>query len=939
MIPGLAADLQHLAEQHREKLHASAVAPAIAMERGYRSMTVRAELRRLGFTENQARVPALLLPVWTVGGEIGNYQLRPDEPRVNQRGKPVKYELPAQSQMLLDAHPHIQPMLGDPAMPLWITEGIPKADAATSAGLCCIALLGVWNWRGTNGLGGSTALGDWEAVALKGRRVYVAFDSDVMTKRQVFAALERLGALLTSRGAHVEYVYLPSATGGRKVGLDDYLAEGHTVDDLLNLAEPVLRRPPREGAAAETGPYVATPQGIVYRKPTQNGDIDQPLCNFTAHIIEELIADDGVSERRDLRILGTLADGSPLSAVTVPLARFPAMDWPVREWGTRTIVVAGMGTKDRLREAIQRLSPDVTRRRVYEHPGWREIAENDWVFLHAGGAIGADGPVAGLDVSLYGSAARIRLPDPPTGSELHAAIRASLDLLELAPDPLMAPLVAGVYRAVLCQILPADLSLFLVGPSGVYKSELAALAMQHVGAGFDRLHLPAQWSATANYLERSAFDFKDVPLVIDDFAPTGSQIDIARLHATADRVLRGVGNRGGRGRMHADGTLRPDYPPRGLVIGTGEDAPKGHSVRARTLILEVAPGDVDRDRLTTAQAAGRDGLLVAGLAGYIQWLAARLPELQREAPAQLEVLRTRARNHGNHARTPDAVAQMALGWSLFLRFAAEGGAISMHDAGELFARGWAALGATASHQKQHQVSEEPARHFIELLSSAIAGGYAHVASAEGTFPSASASWGWRHVTIGTGDNQRTDWQPQGARAGWIDGDNLYLDLGAALTAVQRVGQAIGSPITVTSKTLAKRLAERGFLRSTDQAQGEVQVRRTLQGQRRRVLHLVASTIVLEEAGQSGQSGQAASESASSRGDQADAGRISWPDSDETAPESGQEIRPQNATFSTIGRNGRIGRMAETGHPGAESSHGEGGNEALDGDDEIIEWSA
>lgn len=912
MISQIDADLRHLAEQHRAKLHASAIAPGIARDRGYRSITVKAELRRLGFTESQARVPALLLPVWGVAGELANYQLRPDDPRVTRQGKPVKYEVPAGSQMLLDAHPKIQPLLGDPAMPLWITEGIPKADAAISVGLCCLALLGVWNWRGANGLGGKTALPDWEAIALNGRQIYLAFDSDVMTKPAVFLALERLGAFLSSRRAHVHYVYLPAAAGGRKTGLDDYLAEGHPVDALLTLSEPTLRRPLREEheTDADAGPYAATPDGIVYRKPTPNGDVDQPLSNFTARITEERIADDGVSERRDLRIEGHLAGGSTLPTVTVPLARFPAMDWPVREWGTCTIVVAGMGTKDRLREAIQRLSPGVTRRRVYEHPGWREIAEGEWVFLHAGGAIGADGRVAGLDVSLHGSAARLLLPNPPTGTDRHAAVRASLDLLELAPDPIMAPLLAAVYRAVLCQLLPADLSLFLVGPSGVYKSELAALAMQHFGAAFDRLHLPAQWSATANYLERSAFDFKDVPLVIDDFAPTGSQVDIARLHATADRVLRGVGNRGGRGRMHADGTLRPDYQPRGMVIGTGEDAPKGHSVRARTLILEVSPGDVDRGRLTAAQAFGRQGRFAAGLAGFIQWLAPRMPQLHQELPAQVEALRARARYHGSHARTPDAVAQLALGWSLFLRFATDAGARSAGDAEALFARVWSALGVTASHQAQHQVSEEPARHFIELLGSAIAGGYAHVASEEGTVPRHPEPWGWRHKIVGTGDNERTEWQPQGARAGWVEGADLYLDLNAALTAVQRVGHATGSPITVTARTLAKRLAERGYLLSTDRDQREVQVRRTLEGRRRHVLHLATSAIVLEASGQPGQPGQTERDTASSRADQEEAGRF-----------------------------GRIGRSTEIEGRSEAPRYCGGADDAQVADGEIVEWSA
>src|SRR5215208_1418002 len=113
------AELRHLAEQHRRRILQSSIAPDVALARGYRSIDVKAELRRLGFTDTQCRVAALLLPVWSVFGEIGNYQLRADEPRIDQRGKPVKYELPRGTQMLLDAHPTIREQLGDPSIPLW----------------------------------------------------------------------------------------------------------------------------------------------------------------------------------------------------------------------------------------------------------------------------------------------------------------------------------------------------------------------------------------------------------------------------------------------------------------------------------------------------------------------------------------------------------------------------------------------------------------------------------------------------------------------------------------------------------------------------------------------------------------------------------------------------------------------------------------------------
>ena len=187
----------------------------------------------------------MLLPVHDETGEIALYQYRPDEPRVHRNTlKVVKYETPSKARMTVDVPPRVREHLGNPNRPLWITEGIRKADAAVSAGLDCLALLGVYNWRGTNDNGGTTALAFWESVALKSRRVYLCFDSDVMLKIEVHTALVRLGAFLSNRGAHVAYAYLPSSDGG-KVGLDDYLAAGGKVPDLVLTARSKPIEPPK----------------------------------------------------------------------------------------------------------------------------------------------------------------------------------------------------------------------------------------------------------------------------------------------------------------------------------------------------------------------------------------------------------------------------------------------------------------------------------------------------------------------------------------------------------------------------------------------------------------------------------------------------------------------------------------------------------------------
>jgi hypothetical protein len=229
--------------QHAALLRGSGITAEVAQARGYVSVDTKAALGRFGFGQSARRVPGLLIPVWDVTGRIAFHQYRPDTPRTNADGKPVKYETPRNARMALDVHPFAKEWIGDPGRPLFVTEGIRKADAAVSRWLCCITLLGVWNWRGRNELGGKVALSDWELVALDGRQVYIVFDSDVMVKPEVHSALARLRAFLEMRGAKVALVYLPPGEGGVKVGLDDYLAAGHTVADLLALATPELRAP------------------------------------------------------------------------------------------------------------------------------------------------------------------------------------------------------------------------------------------------------------------------------------------------------------------------------------------------------------------------------------------------------------------------------------------------------------------------------------------------------------------------------------------------------------------------------------------------------------------------------------------------------------------------------------------------------------------------
>ena len=115
-------------------------------------------------------------------------------------------------------------------MPLWVTEGIKKGDALTSRGLYAITLSGVWNWKSQG-----DPLPDWDHVVLRGRTVYIAFDADAAANYQVAQAMHDLGYFLKGEGADVRYVVCPGDPND-KTGVDDFLAAGGTVEDLIAVA-------------------------------------------------------------------------------------------------------------------------------------------------------------------------------------------------------------------------------------------------------------------------------------------------------------------------------------------------------------------------------------------------------------------------------------------------------------------------------------------------------------------------------------------------------------------------------------------------------------------------------------------------------------------------------------------------------------------------------
>ena len=113
-------------------------------------------------------------------------------------------------------------------------------------------------------------------------------------------------------------------------------------------------------------------------------------------------------------------------------------------------------------------------------------------------------------------------------------------------------------------------------------------------------------------------------------------------------------------------------------------------------------------------------------------------------------------------------------------------------------------------------------------------GRAHVADRRGRAPDEAALWGWQRKP--TGGRWIAERHPN-RLGGW---KRRIPGVGGQLSSGPGTG---GSDHLVGDQTLRRRLRERGLLASIDEGRQMVQVRRTLEGSPRQVLHLKASVLV------------------------------------------------------------------------------------------------
>jgi hypothetical protein len=550
---------------------------------------------------------------------------------------------------------------------------------------------------------------------------------------------------------------------------------------------------------------VMEPGRVTLERPVKGGRVEtRTLADFSCVIVSDVHEVDlpGARPRRTFDLAVMLpSDEAPRVAEGVSTEEFESMRWPMGRFGTRA-VVRDTGRRDDLRVAIQSMSRPTEVHR-YRFTGWAPH-RGEMVYLHHGGAIGADGPVPGVRSEAAGTVDRFDFGD--LALDPARGVAAVLELLAVEPATVMVPLVLASFRAVMG---PSRLTVHVSGRTELGKSTLVGLAQALFGRTFHGGALPASWAdkSTENGVLHMLTHAGDAAVAVDELLFRGGPADV-HIAQRFDTVTRAHFNRAAPLKLQRDGSPRPSLATRGTILSTGESPPRGHSTRNRVVDVELeARPTPDLEFLLRRAAAGE---LARGMASFVQWYA---PRVAGNLP-RLDALERAAATRwglGSGTRAAALFGALALGAELLLAWLSEAG-VDAPTVGDHEARAREALHAVARAHRLGVEAEDPARRFIPLLRDAVSAGEAHLKAlrpdGRTDAPADAEAWGWR--TDGSDGPKH-----QGKCVGWVREGEVFVDPGVALDVVRTRGVRAGYPVPADERALARDLHAAGLLARTD----------------------------------------------------------------------------------------------------------------------------
>lgn len=312
--------------------------------------------------------------------------------------------------------------------------------------------------------------------------------------------------------------------------------------------------------------YVDAEGKLVFVEPiVKNGEIvgqsENAIANHTPILKELRTVDNGVEQVEELifNVRRNYKTGLDVAITNKDiLSQNPNM-----KFGAACRIFLGRSYKSRYSEAMQIQCENAPCSTVYQHIGYA-IIDGQRVFLNGQNSVTAEGITDKYNVAFDG-----QLSNYCFLSERHK--NRYTTLLNLLPSTAPKKLIyAGMGLSFLTPLnallreegIEPCFILYFTGKTGSRKTTMAKLFLNFFGTFDNGTPSPTGFRDTPNAVEKK-FALTDSTLVLlDDRIPSTTPKVKAQMETMEQSVARQIGDRSGRARMNADGTLQVTYRPK-----------------------------------------------------------------------------------------------------------------------------------------------------------------------------------------------------------------------------------------------------------------------------------------------------------------------------------------------------------------------------------------
>lgn len=458
---------------------------------------------------------------------------------------------------------------------------------------------------------------------------------------------------------------------------------------------------------------------LIYKKPVLKdgcitGEQEVSVANHTPLVKERRIIDDGITTHEEV-VCQVCRAGQVGEPVSISLRDYQGQT-PTQRFGAACYLSPELrSAKEHYRTAIGAQAENAPCTTIYQHTGWRKI-NGEWVFLNGGHSVAKDGLTRDFSVELDNQLE----PYGFVGGQDEERFKTLLDLLPKVAPP------ALVYAGLgLCFLTPLNgllrekgfeprFILYLTGKTGTRKTTLAKLFLNFFGRFDNGTPAPASFMDTANAVERKFALADSVVMLLDDRIPSSTPSVKAQMEKMEQSVARMIGDRAARARMEMDGSLRKACRPKCGLIVTAEEAfvNIGESAVARSISVELKPGDVNLEALTEAQE--KAGHLNQIMGEYLGYILSHFEDLSNCLPKVFTGYRAKAQT-GGHGRLAEAVAHLQLGIFCMCEWLKSAGQIDERRAHSMLGESWKLFLELAGEQRERMTEEQPTKIFLDTL--------------------------------------------------------------------------------------------------------------------------------------------------------------------------------------------------------------------------------